>query len=291
LLITAAFLTAVPAGAATDKQLVAVRGTSGYQTTATSEFRRVESRQLLGDDNFAVTQAASNALVVLPDSSEVALGAATSVRVGAFNQPTAVTPTTITLNNGAVRFNVKHPTGGRANYLFQTNTSQIAVRGTVALYKSDPVNGDVISCLVCAPGDVVVTVNGKTFELLSGTTLFISTAHIITTSTSPSAPQQAFQNTGLTTSATSVVAFTAEVMAASKAAAAVGSGAAAGAGADTALGAAVLGGAAVGGIIIGTKSNNPHPTTTTGPDVSGSAQLTGTARGASPTPAPTHAPH
>jgi hypothetical protein len=284
--VAAALLVAAPAAAASDKQLVAVRGTSGYQPAVDAPFRRVVSRQLLADNNIAVTQAASNALVVLPDSSEVALGAATSVQVGAFNDPQSTTPTTVTLRGGALRFNVRHPDGARTNYVFTTATSQIAVRGTIALYKTSP-DGDVISCLECAPGDAVVTVSGQAFPLVSGQTLFVSPTHAVTQSSDPSAPGQAFAGTGLATNALSQFAFTEEVEAGVRAAAQ-----AAAAAGDTTTAAAVAGAAVIGTTAV-VVSGNATPTHTTAPTVTGSATITGSSRAAeaTPAPAPPRSPH
>ncbi len=285
--VVASLLTGAPVGAASDKQLVAVRGTSGYRPSANADFRRVVSRQLLADDNIAVTQDDSNAFVVLPDSTEVALGAATSVQVGAFNDPLSSTPTTLTLRNGALRFNVRHPAGARANYVFQTATSQIAIRGTIAMYKSDQ-NGDVIACLVCASGDVVATIDGKAYPLVSGQTLFVSAAHAVSSTNGETAPAQAFAGTGLATTASSPIAFTPEVQAAARAAAEAAT-AASGSTSATVVGAAAFAGAAAigalsGGSVKPSQSRGPTPT------VNGSAQLSGSARAPAPTPEPTRAP-
>jgi hypothetical protein len=203
-------IAALPVGAATDKELRAVRGPSGYRVTLDAPFQRVFGRMPLADDAFAVTQAAANALVILPDSSEVALGPNTNVRVGAFNDATLPTPTTITLENGTLRFDVRHPAGGRANYRFTTTTSQIAVRGTIGLYATGP-NGDVVSCLECANGDVVVTVGTQTFALTTGETLFISLAGAVTAAGGTAAVSQAFAGTGLTTQASAATPFTASI--------------------------------------------------------------------------------
>jgi hypothetical protein len=200
----------LPVRAATDKELRAVRGTSGYRLAVNGPFQRVFGRMLLADDAFAVTQAAANALVVLPDSSEVALGPNTAVQVGAFNDAALPTPTTITLESGALRFDVRHPAGARANYRFVTVTSQIAVRGTIGLYATGP-NGDVVSCLECANGDVVVTVGTQTFALTSGESLFISLAGVVTAAGGAAAATQAFSGTGLTTQANAATPFTASV--------------------------------------------------------------------------------
>ncbi len=203
-------IAALPVRAATDKELRAVRGTSGYRVTVDAPFQRVFGRMPLADDAFAVTQAAANALVVLPDSSEVALGPNTSVKVGAFTDAAQTTPTTITLQNGALRFDVRHPAGARANYRFVTVTSQIAVRGTIGLYATGP-NGDVVSCLECANGDVVVTVGTQTFALTSGESLFISLTGVVTAAGGAAAASQAFAGTGLTTQATAATPFSASL--------------------------------------------------------------------------------
>jgi hypothetical protein len=206
----AIIIAALPVHAATDKELRAVRGTSGYRVADAAPFTRVFGHILLADEAIAETQAAANALVVLPDSSEVALAPSTSVRVGAFNDAASPTPTTITLENGALRFDVRHPAGGRANYRFATATSQIAVRGTIGLYASGP-NGDVVSCLACANGDVVVTVGTHTFALTSGESLFISLSGVVTAAGGAAAVSQAFAGTGLTTEATAATPFTASI--------------------------------------------------------------------------------
>jgi hypothetical protein len=203
------FVAAIPAGAASDKELRAVRGVAGYRASADAPFNRVVGRIALGDDAVAVTQVASNALLTLPDSSEVALGANTSVQVGAFNDASAPTPTTLTLRSGALRFNVRHPAGGRSNFRFATVTSQIAVRGTVGLFQTGP-NGDVIACLDCAAGDVVVTVGTQTFALLTGQTLFVSLAGVVTTATAAAAAS-AFSGSGLTTDLAARTAFTGSI--------------------------------------------------------------------------------
>jgi hypothetical protein len=216
---TAVVVAALPAHAATDNELQAVRGTSGYEANVGAPFRQLFGHISLADDAIAITRPASNALLVLPDSSQVALGANTNVRVGAFNDPSATTPTTLTLQNGAVRFDVRHPSGGRANYVFQTGTSQIAVRGTIGLYSSGP-NGDVVSCLACAPGDVVVTVGSQTYAIVTGQTLTVSAAGVVATVATSVATAQSFAGTGLSTDANAATAFTGSAGGAAGAAAA-----------------------------------------------------------------------
>jgi len=278
--LAAALVASVPAQADTNKQLRMVRGVVGHQTDKNgTDFKRVTGTLVLPDNDFAVTQANANGLVVLPDSSEVALGPATTVRVGAFNDPTSATPTQITLASGTMRFSVKRPAGGKSNYQFATNTSQVAVRGTIGLFSTGP-NGDTISCLACDPGDVVVTVGPKTYPLLTGQTLFVSLAGAVTAGAITAALLQTFASAGLSTSAATTTAFAPGV--ASGAGTGVGASTGAVAGANGAASGIVAGGfaaAAVGTSIVASNSNSPPkaPATTSAPM-------------ASPTPSPTPSP-
>ena len=197
----------VPAVAAQDTQLRAVRGIVGYQTGKDAPLARVFGSFLIGDNQYAVTQAASNALLSLADSSEVALGANTSVQVGQITQLAAAQPTAMTLNVGALRFAIRHPAGGESNYRFQSTTSQIAVRGTIGLYSSGP-NGDVITCLACTPGDVTVTAGGKSFSLLTGQTARISPAGTVAVDQTTAEVLAAFGLAGLSTAVDARSAFT-----------------------------------------------------------------------------------
>jgi hypothetical protein len=83
----------------------------------------------LVDDDTAITQTDSLAQVTLPDSSLVTLGSATRVQMAFFNQTDIATAKFI-VYAGKTRFQVQHPAGGKANYIFVTPTTQISVRGT-----------------------------------------------------------------------------------------------------------------------------------------------------------------
>jgi len=273
-LAAAAVVVAVlPARAAGESELRAVRGTTGYEMNADAPFTRVFGHIVLSDDAIAITRPASNALLVLPDSSEVALGANADVRVGAFRDATADTPTTLTLRSGALRFDVRHPAGGRSNYRFETTTSQIAVRGTIGLYATGP-NGDVVSCLACTPGDVVVTVGAQTYTLVTGQTLTISLAGLVTMAATTAAAQT-FAGTGLATEANAATPFTGSIGVASAGAAAVPAAVYPVAGAAFAAGAA----AAV------TSANSSHA-----PAIATPQTAPTTAPVTKPTPTPTQAP-
>jgi hypothetical protein len=204
LLVTAAVIAAMPAGAASQKELQSVRGEVGVSPAKDGAFKRIFGKSVVADDTYAVTHAASRGLVVLEDSSQVALGPNTSVLFGRLNA--AGNGSTIVLDGGAMRFDVKHPAGAASNYTFRTATSQIAVRGTMGLYARDA-NGDTISCLQCDPGDVTVTAGGKDYPLTTGQTLFVSLLGIVTLGATTAAVLQTFASSGLSTSATSQTAF------------------------------------------------------------------------------------
>lgn len=168
-------------GAAGTKQLQHVRGTIGYSTADTAtDFKAVFGKFELPDDDFAVTRAQSAAVVALPDSSLVSLGENTTVKVGAFDNAAAGPGSTITLNGGSLRFDIRRPQGGVANYRFLTTTSAVGVRGTVGLLSF--INGvTTVGCVACAADSVTVTVGSQTVTLVTGQFITVSAAGAITT--------------------------------------------------------------------------------------------------------------
>lgn len=150
-----------------DKQLARVAGTVQFQTAGDAAYHSLVGRIDLRDDATAVTLAQSRAQVTLLDSSTIDIGATTRVRLGAFNAVESGKPNVVVLELGALHFTVRHPAGGRANYRFQTPTSQIAVRGTDGYIVTGPTGTD-FYCVDCKPGDVTVTVGNKSYELGTG---------------------------------------------------------------------------------------------------------------------------
>jgi hypothetical protein len=112
-----------------DKVLTNVKGAVSYERSGTPHSLVPKVKQLLADDDTAVTQTDSLAQVTLPDSSIVTLGATTRVQLAFFNQSDIANAKFI-VYQGKTRFQVAHPQGGKANYSFVTPTTQIAVRGT-----------------------------------------------------------------------------------------------------------------------------------------------------------------
>jgi hypothetical protein len=256
-------------GAADDKQLQRVKGTVGYQASDSAPFTGVVGKFLLPDDYLAMTRGQSAALLALPDSSLVGLGENTRVQVGAFDQSAAGPGATITVNGGTLRFDIRRPVGGAANYHFTTPTTQMAVRGTVGLLSF--VNGiTTVACVVCAADSVSVTVGAQTIALTSGQILTISAAGVVVAGTLTAAVLGGFSSAGVSTSA-----------ATGTSAATTGVAGAGAAGSSAATTAAIAGAVAAGGIAAGIAASQPSPS----PRPTGSQQPTPT-----PTPTPTAAP-
>lgn len=179
--LVASVLPHITQAAGNAKQLQRVRGMVGYATVASAtDFKTVFAKFDLPDDDFAVTRRASAAVLAMPDSSLISLGENTSVQVGAFDSASASPGSQITLSGGAMRFDIKRPVGGVANYRFVTATSQVAVRGTIGLIAFS--NGiTTVGCVVCAADSVTVTAGGQTLALATGQFVTVSALGAMTT--------------------------------------------------------------------------------------------------------------
>jgi hypothetical protein len=244
--------TALPAD--NEKQLARVKGVIGYTPGADSPLHQIVGKELLPDDYFAVTQSNSAAQLVLADSSIVALGEKTRVRVGAFNQTTDGPGSTIAVENGTLRFDIRRPAGGTANYHFVTTTSSVAVRGTVGLI-SFIAGKTVVACLVCAADSVTVTVGTQTIALAAGQLLTVSATGAVVTGTITSTAMTTFSSAQVST-----------VAASGSSAATAG---VAGAASAAATGGAVAGavGAAAAAVTVSTIAGRPTPTPATATNV------------------------
>jgi hypothetical protein len=158
-----------------DKVLTNVKGGVSYERAGTPHTIVPKVKQLLTDDDVAVTQTDSLAQVTLPDSSLVTLGPTTRVQMAFFNQTDIATAKFI-VYQGKTRFQVQHPNGGRANYTFVTPTTQIAVRGTEGDIEVDQDNLTVNVYNSSLPDGVSVTYTkgdkiGTTVKVLPGQSL------------------------------------------------------------------------------------------------------------------------
>jgi hypothetical protein len=158
-----------------DKVLTNMKGGVSYERNGTPHTIVPKVKQLLSDDDYAITQTDSLAQVALPDSSLVTLGATTRVQLAFFNQ-TDIANAKFILYQGKTRFNVAHPEGGKANYTFQTPTTQIAVRGTEGDISVDQNNLTVNVYNSSLPDGVQVTFTagdkaGTSIHVLAGQSL------------------------------------------------------------------------------------------------------------------------
>jgi len=164
-------LFALPARSADDNILRRDKGTVTF-TLPGDDPLPLEGEVAVSDAVVATTAIATLATLQLTDSSEIRIGDRTTVRIGDLHAAEAAGPAsgTIFLERGAVRFNVVHPKGAKANYRFVTPTTQVAVRGTVGYFVAGP-TGDQVYCVKCQQGDVVITTASQTIEIHSGQSL------------------------------------------------------------------------------------------------------------------------
>ena len=115
--------------AAADNVLTNIKGDVSFEHDAATKKVFPSASIALAADDFAMTAAASQGRLTLPDSSRVTLGASTRVQLAFFDQADVATAKFV-VYQGKTRFVVEHPQGAHANYTFVTPTTQIAVRGT-----------------------------------------------------------------------------------------------------------------------------------------------------------------
>ena len=133
-----------------------VSGRVAYAVSEAGAQTPVVGSLSLDAGDFAITRARSAGVLLLPDSSAVSLGEATRVRVGAFLMAHELATMRVSLMDGALHFAVRHPGGGRADYVFTTPTAQIAVRGTEGMIAVLP-GETIVACVHGTNTDTEVT--------------------------------------------------------------------------------------------------------------------------------------
>ncbi|MGH7716213.1 MAG: FecR domain-containing protein [Vulcanimicrobiaceae bacterium] len=168
---------AAPVRGADDNILRRDKGIVTYKLPTTDP-RSLYAEVAVDDSVIATTAIASLATLQFSDSSEIRIGDRTNVRIGDLHVAEAANPAggTVFIERGAVRFNVKHPMGAKADYRFVTPTTQLAVRGTVGYVVAGP-DGDQIYCVKCETGDVTITTSSQTVLIHSGQTLNVHLSH------------------------------------------------------------------------------------------------------------------
>jgi len=169
-LLAALPLVASPAN--TDKTLQNVKGqvTYGASSQPTTPLA-VKAYTPLNDNDFAATGANSQAIITLPDSSQILMASNANVQMVSFSQTDIAHARFVVV--GKMRFTVNHPAGANADYHFQTTTGEIAVRGTVGDIAANPGGLQVNVYALSNPAlPVQVTlVNGQVFTLAAGQSL------------------------------------------------------------------------------------------------------------------------
>jgi hypothetical protein len=183
--LTASLLTlalaAMPlmASTADEKQLQNLKGTVTYgpQQTPTTQLAH-NAVQPLNDADYVATGADSQAAITLPDSSRILIGQNSNVQLQSFNQSDIAHAKFLVV--GKVRFSIQHPAGAKADYTFQTQTGQIAVRGTDGDLNFTPANNglqvNVYSLSNPAFPVQVTLANGQVFTLAAGQSLVVTAA-------------------------------------------------------------------------------------------------------------------
>ena len=160
----------------TDKTLTNVKGSVSYERSGKQKPLVAAASIALATQDWATTGDASQARVVLPDSSRVLIASATRVQMARFDQ-SDVAHAQFIVDHGRLRFQVEHPQGARADYTFKTTTANIAVRGTEG---DIAVDGDDLTINVYntqakdAPVEVTFTAGdqpGKVIKLYAGQSL------------------------------------------------------------------------------------------------------------------------
>ena len=152
--------------ASSGKELERVRGTVGYRASEGAPLRTVTGRLDLADDGWVVTETSAAALLRLEGSSEIELGEKTAVQVGALGTARSGGPNTIVVDRGALHMTI-HAARVGSSYVFQTGTSQIAVREADAYVVAGP-RGTQVFCAACAPGDLTIRTGTHVTTIVTG---------------------------------------------------------------------------------------------------------------------------
>ena len=159
-----------------NKMLTNVKGSVTYERSGKESALVPAASIALASEDWATTGGASQARVLLPDSSRVTIASETRVQLARFDQ-SDIAHAQFVVDHGRVRFEVEHPQGARADYTFKTTTANIAVRGTEGDIAAD---GDDLTINVYntqspnAPVEVTFTAGdqpGKVVKLFAGQSL------------------------------------------------------------------------------------------------------------------------
>lgn len=256
LLVALSFISVGPVEAATINQLQNLRGSVSYQRGAGKALALPQRTAVaLTDNDYALTGAGNSlAGITLPDSSRIEMGSDTRVQLSYFRQ-SRIAHAKFLVYQGKVRFRIEHPQGARADYVFQTPSAQMAVRGTFGDFFVSPTKLVVNVYSVSNPKlPVEVTFkNGKKIFLGAGQSLIATFAGAQAAVTVGNVSRQSLSNFSEFTTPKGVPGIL--------------SGSAAGSAAATTTTAIVVGGTAATAAVAGSKggSTPPAPTPTAPP--------------------------
>ena len=162
----------MPLSADSPNQLENMKGSVSYQrSTAAAKSVALKATVSLLANDYAITGADSLAQLTMPDSSQISVGSDTKVQMTFFAQTNIATAKFI-VYQGKTRFAVRHPSGAKADYTFQTPTGTVAVRGTQGdiAYDQATQQLQVNVYEVCDPNNPVevLTKGGQTLKVIPG---------------------------------------------------------------------------------------------------------------------------
>ncbi len=256
LLVALSLVCARPVGAATINQLQNLRGSVSYQRGAGKPQALPQRTAIaLSDNDYALTGAGNSlAGITLPDSSRIEMAADTRVQLSYFRQ-SRIAHAKFLVYQGKVRFRIEHPQGARADYVFQTPSAQMAVRGTFGDFLVSPTKLIVNVYSVSNPKlPVEVTFkNGKKVFLGAGQSLIATFAGAQAAVTVGNISRQSLSNFSEFTTPKGVPGIL--------------SSSGAGSAAATTTTAAVVGGTAAAAAASGSKGGSAQPTAPPTPTV------------------------
>ncbi len=251
LLVALSLVSGRPVGAATINQLQNLRGSVSYQRGAGKPQALPQRTAIaLSDNDYALTGAGNSlAGITLPDSSRIEMAADTRVQLSYFRQ-SRIAHAKFLVYQGKVRFRIEHPQGARADYVFQTPSAQMAVRGTFGDFLVSPTQLIVNVYSVSNPKlPVEVTFkNGKKVFLGAGQSLIATFAGAQAAVTVGNISRQSLSNFSEFTTPKGVPGIL--------------SSSGAGSAAATTTTAAVVGGTAATAAVAGSKGGTAPPTPT-----------------------------
>ena len=157
-----------------DKVLQNVKGVVRYETGGTAAHDVAPKAMVaVGDHDIVSTGTVSLGSLTMPDSSVILLGQQTRVEVSGFRASDVENSATFVVYDGKTRFDVHHPSGAKANYIFKTPVGEIGVRGTYGDISVDPQDGMRLNVYTASAPVTLDTIYGEHFSLKGGEKVWV----------------------------------------------------------------------------------------------------------------------